>query len=127
MKRILLLLLLILSLSFANAQHKQFRRVYTEVVVTRGESAERLNANNTIFVNYANKAVIKIYTSENTVLFYDQVTEPVNGKTSGGMAYQSAVYRQRGTGLEVGFQMFYEPKYGCRFIFIDDSMIQFLP
>jgi hypothetical protein len=127
MKRIFLLLLLVLSLNFANAQQKQFRRIYTEVAVTKGDDTKRIDAVNTIFFNYGNRAVLKIYSSDNTITFYDQVTDIDEGKTSGGMVFQSAVYRQRGTGLEIGLQMFDEAKYGCRIVFSDESMIQFLP
>ena len=127
MKKLLITLLFVLSLNFVNAQHNQFRRIYTEVAVTRGDSTKRIDATNTIFFNYGNKAVLKIYTSDNTVTYYDQVTDVDYGKTSGGMTFQSAVYRQRGTGLEIGFQMFDEAKYGCRVVFSDESMIQFLP
>jgi hypothetical protein len=127
MKKLFLLLLLVFSLNFANAQHKQFRRIYTEVAVTKGDDTKRIDVVNTIFFNYGNKAVLKIYSSDNTVTLYDQVTDIDEGKTSGGMVFQSAVYRQRGTGLEIGFQMFDEAKYGCRIVFSDESMIQFLP
>lgn len=127
MKKLFITLLFLLSLTFVNAQHKQFRKIYTEVAVTRGESTKRIDARNTIFFNYGNKAVLKIYTSDNMVSYYDQVTEVEYGKTSGGMTYQSAVYRQRSTGLEIGFQIFDDPKYGCRVVFSDESMIQFLP
>ena len=127
MKKLLITLLFVLSLNFANAQHTQFRRIYTEVIAIKGESSKRIDATNTIFFNYGNKAVLKIYTSGNTITYYDQVTETKEGKTVGGMAFQSAVYRQRDTGLEVGFQIFDELKYGCRVVFSDESMIQFLP
>jgi hypothetical protein len=85
----------------------------------------RAEAQNTIFFNYGNEAVIKIYMADGSVRYFDQTTERDDGSTYGGMAFGSANYVDRTHGTIVFVQLFEDRKYGVRLIFKNGDMIQF--
>lgn len=126
MKKIILILVLIFSINLVSAQQpQQFRRVYLEIAVVKDNKVSRAEAQNTIFFNYGNEAVIKIYMADGSVRYFDQVTERYEGSTFGGMAYNGAMYKDRTHGTTVFVQLFEDRKYGVRLIFKNGDMIQF--
>lgn len=126
MKKIILFLLLYFSISTMSAQPpQQFRRVYSEIAVIKDNKVSRAIAENTIFFNYGNEAVIKIYMADGSVRYFDQTTDRDEGSTYGGMAFNSAMYKDRTHGLTVFVQLFEDRRYGVRFIFKNGDMIQF--
>ena len=109
------MLVLVINTTFAQEVPQQFRRVYSEVVCVKKKNAPtRANSENVVFFNYGNEAVIKVYLADGAVRYYDQITDREEGSTDGGMAYSSAVYKERGKTL------------GFRIIFSNGDMIQFL-
>jgi hypothetical protein len=129
MKKVILFLMLVLVINttFAQEAPEQFRRVYSEVVCVKKKTKPiRREAENTVFFNYGNEAVIKIYMADGTVRYYDQITDREEGSTDGGMAYSSAIYKERGKTLEIYIQLFEDRKYGFRIIFSNGDIIQFL-
>lgn len=126
MKKIILILVLLFSINLVSAQEpQQFRRVYSEIAVIKDKKVSRTDAQNTIFFNYGNEAVIKIYMSDGSVRYFDQTTNRDEGSTYGGMAFGSAMYKERTYGTTVFVQLFEDRKYGVRFIFNNGDMIQF--
>lgn len=121
------MLVLVINTTFAQEVPQQFRRVYSEVVCVKKKNAPtRANSENVVFFNYGNEAVIKVYLADGAVRYYDQITDREEGSTDGGMAYSSAVYKERGKTLEIYIQLFEDSKYGFRIIFSNGDMIQFL-
>lgn len=126
MKKIILILVLMFSINLVSAQQpQQFRRVYSEIAVIKGNKVSRAEAQNTIFFNYGNEAVIKIYMADGSVRYFDQVAERDEGSTFGGMAYNGAMYKDRTHGTTVFVQLFEDRQYGVRLIFKNGDMIQF--
>jgi hypothetical protein len=126
MKKIILVLMLVLAINTMSAQPpKQFRRIYSEIALIRDDKVSRAEAQNTIFFNYGNEAVIKIYMADGSVRYFDQTTDRDEGSTYGGMAFGSANYVDRTHGTIVFVQLFEDRKYGVRFIFNNGDMIQF--
>ena len=129
MKKLILALVLILSISTAFAQEEvpqQFRRAYNQVAFTiKGEVSYR-EAENVILFNYGNKAEIKIYMSDGSIRYYEQISDRDDGSTEGGMGYDSAIYQEKGKTLRIYVQLFEDRQYGCRFIFANGDMVQFL-
>jgi hypothetical protein len=126
MKKIILFLMLVLAINTMSAQQpQQFRRVYSEIAVIKDNKVSRAEAQNTIFFNYGNEAVIKIYMADGSVRYFDQTTDRDEGSTYGGMAFGSAMYKDRTYGLTVFVQLFEDRQYGVRFIFKNGDMIQF--
>lgn len=126
MRKIILILVLLFSINLVSAQQpQQFRRVYSEIAVIKDNEISRAEAQNTIFFNYGNQAVIKIYMSDGSVRYFDQTTDRDEGSTYGGMAFNSAMYKDRTYGTTVFVQLFEDRKYGVRFIFNNGDMIQF--
>ena len=126
MKKIILFLLLIFSISTISAQPpQQFRRVYSEVAIVKDNKVSRALAENAILFNYGNEAVIKIYMADGSVRYFDQTTERDEGSTYGGMAYNGAIYKDRTHGMTVFVQLFEDRRYGVRLIFKNGDMIQF--
>ena len=118
--------MLIFSINLVSAQQpQQFRRVYSEITVIQGNKVSRAEAQNTIFFNYGNEAVIKIYMADGSVRYFDQVEERDEGSTFGGMAYNGAMYKDRTYGMKVFVQLFEDRQYGVRLIFKNGDMIQF--
>lgn len=127
MKKVILFLLLIFSISTMSAQQpQQFRRVYSEIAVIKDNKVSRAEAQNVILFNYGNEAVIKIYMSDGSVRYFDQVSDRDEGSTYGGMAFGSALYKDRTYGMTVFVQLFEDRQYGVRFIFKNGDMIQFI-
>jgi hypothetical protein len=104
---------------------QQFRRVYSEIALVRNNKVSRAEAQNTIFFNYGNEAVIKIYMADGSVKYFDQTTDRDEGSTYGGMAFGSAMYVDRTSNLTVFVQLFEDRQYGVRLIFKNGDMIQF--
>lgn len=126
MKKIILFLMLVLTINTMSAQQpQQFRRVYSEIAVIKNNKVSRAEAQNTIFFNYGNEAVIKIYMADGSVRYFDQTTERDEGSTYGGMAYNGAMYKDRNHGMTVFVQLFEDRQYGVRLIFNNGDMIQF--
>lgn len=127
MKKLILFLLLVLTINttFAQETPQQFRRVYSQIAVIKNNEVTRLEAENVILFNYNNKAVIKMYTSDGSTRYFEQLTERSEGNTYGGMSYNGAVYKDINGGLTVFVQLFEDREYGVRFIFKNGDMIQF--
>lgn len=118
--------MLMFSINLVSAQQpQQFRRVYSEIAVIKDNKVSRAEAQNTIFFNYGNEAVIKIYMADGSVRYFDQVAERDEGSTFGGMAYNGAMYKDRTYGMKVFVQLFEDRQYGVRLIFKNGDMIQF--
>ena len=116
MKKIILILVLMFSINLVSAQQpQQFRRVYSEIAVIKGNKVSRAEAQNTI----------KIYMADGSVRYFDQVAERDEGSTFGGMAYNGAMYKDRTHGTTVFVQLFEDRQYGVRLIFKNGDMIQF--
>lgn len=126
MKKLILFLMLVLTINTMSAQQpQQFRRVYSEIAVVKDDKVSRAEAQNTVFFNYGNEAVIKIYMADGSVRYFDQVSERDEGFTEGGMGYNGARYKDRTYGTTVFVQLFEDRKYGVRLIFKNGDMIQF--
>jgi hypothetical protein len=126
MRKIILILVLLFSINLVSAQQpQQFRRIYSEIALIRDNKVSRAEAQNTIFFNYGNEAVIKIYMADSSVRYFDQTTDRDEGSTYGGMAFNSASYKDRTHGTIVFVQLFEDRQYGVRFIFKNGDMIQF--
>lgn len=125
MKKLLVVLLLVLAVSTGYSQ-TQFRRNYSEVVLTQNDNVTRKDGQNTIFFNYGNEAVIKIYLADGTVRYYEQISDRQENSTNGGMAFGGAMYQEVGKDLEMYVQLFEDRKYGFRIVFNNGDMIQFL-
>jgi hypothetical protein len=126
MKKIILFLMLVLTINTMSAQQpQQFRRVYSEIAVIKNNKVSRAEAQNTIFFNYGNEAVIKIYMADGSVRYFDQTTDRDENSTYGGMAYNGAMYKDRTHGMTVFVQLFEDRQYGVRLIFKNGDMIQF--
>lgn len=118
--------MLMFSINIVSAQQpQQFRRVYSEIAVIKDNKVSRAEAQNTIFFNYGNEAVIKIYMADCSVRYFDQVAKRDEGSTFGGMAYNGAMYKDRTHGMTVFVQLFEDRQYGVRLIFKNGDMIQF--
>ena len=125
MKKLLIVLLLVLTVSTGYSQ-TQFRRNYSEVVLTQNDNITRKYSQNTVFFNYGNEAVIKIYLADGTVRYYEQISDREENSTNGGMAFNGAMYQEIGKDLEIYVQLFEDRKYGFRVVFNNGDMIQFL-
>jgi hypothetical protein len=136
MKKVILFLMLVLTINttFAQEVPQQFRRVYSEVVcIKKKNTPTRREAENTVFFNYGNEAVIKIYMDDDSVIYFDQIVETSEGSTQGGMKYKGATYEVRTSetsaevepSLTVFVQLFEDRRYGFRLIFENGDMIQF--
>lgn len=129
MKKIILVWVLILSITTAFSQQEvpqQFRRVYTEVAFTiKGEVTQK-EAENVMLFNYCNNSEIKIYMSDGNVKYFIQITDREEGSTDGGMTYSSAIYQEKYKTLKMCVQLFKDREYGCRFIFKNGDMVQFI-
>jgi hypothetical protein len=126
MKKVILFLMLVLTINTMSAQEpQQFRRVYSEIAVIKNNKVSRAEAQNTIFFNYGNEAVIKIYMADGSVRYFDQTTDRDENSTYGGMAYNGAMYKDRTHGMTVFVQLFEDRQYGVRLIFKNGDMIQF--
>lgn len=129
MKKLILFLLLFFTISATFAQEdtpQQFRRIYTEVVVTQKGEVSRREAENTVLFNYGNQPEIKMYMSDGSVRYYEQISSREEGSTEGGMRFNSATYQEKTSNFTFYVQLFYDKKYGCRFIFSNGDMIQFI-
>ena len=119
--------MLVLTINTMSAQKpQQFRRIYSQIAVVENSVVSREDAQNTIFFNYGDEGVIKIYMADGSVRYFDQTTERDYGSTHGGMLFNGSDYKDRGSGLVVFVQLFEDRKYGVRFIFENGNMIQFL-
>jgi hypothetical protein len=125
MKKLLVVLLLVLTVSIGYSQ-EQFRRIYSQVVLTQNDKTTRKDGENIIFFNYGNEAVIKIYLADGTVRYYEQVSDREENSTDGGMAFGGAMYQEKGKDLEIYVQLFEDRKYGFRVVFNNGDMIQFI-
>jgi hypothetical protein len=125
MKKLLLTMLLLFTVTLTSAQ-SQFTRNYSKICVIRKDKAPQWeSAENKIIFNYQNSSTFKIVMNDGTIRFFDQQTDLVEGETQGGMKYQSATFREQGSSLTVYLQIFYDNSYGTRIIFENGDMIQF--
>lgn len=127
MKKLILFLMLVIVINTMSAQGtpQQFRRVYSEIAIIKDSNVSRALSENTIFFNYGNEAVIKMYMADGSIRYFDQVAERGEGNTEGGMGYNGAMFKDRYQGMTVYVQLFEDRKYGVRFIFKNGDMIQF--
>jgi hypothetical protein len=125
MKKLLVVLALVLTVSIGYSQ-EQFRRIYSQVVLTQNDKTTRKDGENIIFFNYGNEAVIKIYLADGTVRYYEQLSDREENSTDGGMAFGGAMYQEKGKDLEIYVQLFEDRKYGFRVVFNNGDMIQFI-
>ena len=63
--------------------------------------------------------------NDGTIKFFNQETDLENNKTTSGMIFQGAQFREQGTNLTVFLQIFDDAEYGTRMIFENGTMIQF--
>lgn len=128
MKKVILFLMLIITINTTFGQEipQQFRRVYTEVAFTIKGEVTQVEAENVILFNYGNNSEIKIYMSDGSVKYYIQITDREQGSTEGGMEYDSAIYQEKNKTLQICVQLFQDREYGCRFIFKNGDMVQFI-
>jgi hypothetical protein len=127
MKKLLILVLLVISVSTGYAQ-KQFRVIYNEVVVTNKDNkVTRKAVENIIFYNYGNEPIVKMYFNDGSVKMFNQITETAYDKTDDGVAFSYAQYEEQSTNFTMLLQLFYETKYGARLVFKDGQTIQFIP
>ena len=127
MKKLILFLMLVLVINttFAQETPQQFRRVYSEIAIIKGDDVSRAKSENTILFNYGNEAVIKMYMADGSLRYFDQVAERGEGSTEGGMGYNGAMFKDRHQGMTVFVQLFEDRQYGVRLIFKNGDMIQF--
>ena len=128
MKKLILFLLLALTINttFGQETPQQFRRIYSEVAFTIKGKVTQREAENIMLFNYGNNSEIKIYMSDGSVKYFIQITDREEGSTDGGMAYSSAIYQEKNKTLKICVQLFEDREYGCRFIFKNGDMIQFI-
>jgi len=125
MKKLLLIILLLFTVTLASAQ-SQFTRIYSKVCVIRKDKEPQWNsAENKIIFNYQNSTTFKIVMNDGSIRFFDQQTDLSEGETQGGMKYQSATFTEQGTNFTVFLQIFDDNSYGTRIIFDNGDMIQF--
>jgi hypothetical protein len=125
MKKLLLTMLLLFTVTLASAQ-SQFTRNYTKICVIRKDKTPQWDyAENKIIFNYQNSTTFKIVMNDGSVRFFDQQTDLSEGETQGGIKYQSATFREQGATLTVYLQIFDDNSYGTRIIFDNGDMIQF--
>jgi hypothetical protein len=125
MKKLLVVLLLVLAVSTGYSQ-TQFKRSYSEAVITQNDNITRKDGQNIVFFNYGNQPVIKIYLADGTVRYYEQISDREENSTDGGMAFGGAMYQEKGKDLKIYVQLFEDRKYGFRVVFNNGDMIQFL-
>ena len=127
MKRLLVVLLLVLTVSIGYSQ-TQFRVVYNEVALTdKNEKVTRRFGENIIFFNYGNESMVKIYLNDGTTRLFTQVTDRAEGKTSGGMEFEYAYYEEKSEHFQLMIQLFTDRQYGARLVLEDGQTIQFIP
>lgn len=125
MKKLLLTILLLFTVTLTFAQ-TQFSRNYTKICVIKKYKTPQWNdAENKIIFNYQNSTTFKIIMNDGTIRFFDQQTDLSEGETQGGFKYQSAIFREQGSALTVYLQIFDDNTYGTRIIFENGDMIQF--
>jgi hypothetical protein len=126
MKKLLFLMLLVFTVITGYSQ-KQFREIYSELVlIDKGQTTSDTGVN-TIFYNYANTNAIKVYLNKGSVMFFDKISSVERGQTEGGMTYSTAMYKSREDKFVVRVQLFDEDQYGVRFVFSKNKSLQFIP
>jgi hypothetical protein len=127
MKKLLVVLILVLAVSTGYSQ-KQFRVIYNEVALTdKDQKVIRKFGENTIFFNYGNEPIVKIYLNDGSTRVFTQLTDSAEGKTEGGMEFTYAEYEENSEHFHVLLQLFTEKKYGARLVFEGGQTIQFIP
>ena len=125
MKKLLLTMLLLFTVTLVSAQ-SQFTRIYSKICVIRKDKEPKWDsAENKIIFNYQNSATFKIIMNDGSTRFFDQQTDLLEGKTQGGMKFQSATFKEQGSTFTVYLQIFEDNSYGTRIIFENGDMIQF--
>ena len=125
MKKLLLTMLLLFTVTITSAQ-SQFTRIYSKICVIRKDnSPEWKSAENKLIFNYQNSTTFKIIMNDGSTRFFDQQTDLLEGKTIGDIKYQSATFKEQGSNFTVYLQIFYDNSYGTRIIFENGDMIQF--
>jgi hypothetical protein len=125
MKKLLLTMLLLFTVTLTFAQ-SQFTRNYTKICVIKKDKTPQWNyAENKIIFNYQNSTTFKIIMNDGSVRFFDQETDLLEGETKGGIKFQSATFREQGSSLTIYLQIFDDNSYGTRIIFDNGDMIQF--
>lgn len=127
MKRLLVVLLLVLAVSTGYSQ-EQFRRIYSQVVLTDKDSkVTKKIAQNTVIFNYGNKPIVKLLLNDGTTRMLTQTSDREYGTTDGGVSYESAMYEEKTEHFYALLQLFDEEQYGVRLIFDGGQTIQFIP
>jgi hypothetical protein len=125
MKKLLLTMLLLFTVTLASSQ-SQFTRNYTKICVIRKDKEPKWESvENKIIFNYQDSATFKIIMNDGSVRFFDQETDLLEGETKGGIKFQSATFREQGSSLTIYLQIFDDNSYGTRIIFDNGDMIQF--
>lgn len=121
------MLALILTVSLSVSAQTQERHMYYNMTIVHDGQESTSEAESTVYVNYENKPVIKIYPPNNSAaVFYDSVSAIEEGVDKSGNAYWLGIYKKRGTDLEIGIQLFKDANYGIRFISMDmKTTVQF--
>lgn len=122
-----LFLMLALMLTVAVSAQTQERHRYSNVTIVFEGKEDTFSAESTVYVNYENQPVIKVYPpNSNEIVLYDSVSAVEEGVDKAGNTYWLGIYRKRGTDLEIGIQLFKDTSYGIRFISMDlKTTVQF--
>lgn len=119
-------LLFIFAISYS--QKTQYAKQYLEIITTQKGIEKKFYAENIIFFNYENKPVIKVYTSDGNVNFYDRISDELFDTVNGEPCLR-AVYKERKDSTKVIVQVFLNKQhdYGCRFVYLNGDIVHFLP
>jgi hypothetical protein len=125
MRKLILTLLLLFTLTTVSAQ-SEFRRNYTKILVTtNNKKGDWEFASNNFVFNYKGEPTFKMIMNDGSIRFFDQVTDLENVQTEGGLKYESAAFKEQGKPLIIYLQLFDDAEWGIRVIFENGDMIQF--
>lgn len=127
--RNLITILVVFFSSFLAAQETQFTRNYSQVISinSEGVKSEWKQMDARFFYNYSNNPKkIKAYIG-NIVKNFTQISETVYGKTDDGTEYAAVELLDDENGEELLLQLFKDSKFGVRLLFLDESLVQFVP
>lgn len=128
MKNIITILIVFFS-SFLAAQETQFTRNYSQVISinSAGVKSEWKQMDTRFIYNYSNNSQkIKAYIG-NIVKTYTQISETIYDKTNDGTEYAAVELIDDENGEELLLQLFKDGKFGVRLLFLDESLVQFVP
>lgn len=121
-------IILLFIFAISHSQESQYAKKYSEVVTTQKGVEKKFYTENIIFFNYENKPVIKVYTSDENVNFYDRISDELLDSVDGEPCLR-AVYKERKDSTKVIVQVFLNKQhdYGCRFVYLNGDIVHFIP